>query len=56
MRFSSVSASARLRFAEKAPQEEEEPLDQLVRKSIHIRSTGGRRASPMSSALKMYAR
>ena len=38
------------------PQEEEEPLDELIRKPIHIRATGGRRASPMSSALTMHAR
>jgi len=37
------------------PQEEEEPLDQLIRKRIHIRATGGRFASPMSSAVKMHA-
>ena len=32
------------------------PLDQLTGKRIHIRATGGRRASPMTSALKMHAR
>jgi hypothetical protein len=64
MRFSSVSASELLRFAVHChqllqiavtPQEEEEPLDQLIRKRIHIRATEGRFASPMSSALKMHA-